>query len=176
MSPDASVDDCTVLFRALPTCPKFAAEEKRAITNFARMLAHRIANGRSFTCLITGDSELRRLNRAFLGCDYPTDVLSFPAFDSSVTLGEIAISADRANAQALSLGHPHLEELRVLILHGLLHLVGMDHEHDSGEMACAERKWRAELNLPQTLIARASASSAQRVLGRLRASKKRSSK
>ncbi len=68
----------------------------------------------------------------------------------------MAISADRAEAQAVEFGHTRMDELRILMLHGLLHLAGMDHEHDSGEMARAERKWRAELNLPEPLIARTS--------------------
>jgi probable rRNA maturation factor len=147
-------DDCTVLFRALPAHLRFSAEEKQILTNFARTLACRILDGRSFTCLITGDSELRRLNRTFLGHDYPTDVLSFPAGDIGTTVGDMAISADRAEAQAVEFGHARLDEVRILMLHALLHLAGMDHEHDSGEMARAEWRWRAELSLPEPVIAR----------------------
>ncbi|MGI8958919.1 MAG: rRNA maturation RNase YbeY [Bryobacteraceae bacterium] len=154
MSP---VDDCTVLFRDLPTHLKFSVEEKRTLTSFAHILARRVVDGRSFTCLITGDSELRRLNGTFLSHDFPTDVLSFPAYDSGNSIGEIAISADRAEAQAMKFGHARIEEVRILMLHGLLHLAGMDHEHDSGKMARAERKWRAELKLPEALIARTAA-------------------
>ncbi|MGI9075628.1 MAG: rRNA maturation RNase YbeY [Bryobacteraceae bacterium] len=151
MSP---VDDCTVLFRALPAHPKFSAEEKRILATFARTLALRIVDGRSFTCLITDDSELHRLNSTFLVHDYPTDVLSFPACNSGSSLGEIAISADRAAAQAVEFGHTRMDEIRILMLHGLLHLTGMDHERDSGEMERAEIRWRAELTLPEPLIAR----------------------
>ena len=99
------------------------------------------------TCLITTDKELRSLNRKFRGKDYPTDVLSFPAED-------IAISFDRAAAQAAERGHAVEDELRILILHGLLHLAGMDHETDSGAMARAEVKWRKRLGLPTGLIER----------------------
>jgi probable rRNA maturation factor len=159
MSPDAPVDDCKVLFRALPTHLKFSAEEKRTLTAFARTLALRVAGGRFFTCLITGDRELHRLNRTFLAHDYPTDVLSFPTGDSSASLGEMAISIDRAEAQALAFGHPRIDEVRILMLHGLLHLAGMDHKHNSTKMIRAEQKWRAEFNLPETLIARASPAS-----------------
>src|SRR5437868_8325999 len=106
MSPDAPVDDCKVLFRALPAHLKFSAQEKRVLTAFARTLALRVAGGRSFTCLITDDPELHRLNRTFLAHDYPTDVLSFPAHDCSASLGDVAISIDRAEAQALAFGHP----------------------------------------------------------------------
>jgi probable rRNA maturation factor len=151
MSP---VDDCTVLFRVFPAHLKFSAEEKRTLTSFARTLARRIVDGRSFICLITGDLELHRLNSTFLAHDYPTDVLSFPACNSGTSVGEIAISADRAEAQAVEFGHTRMDEIRILMLHGLLHLTGMDHERDSGEMERAEIRWRAELNLPEPLIAR----------------------
>jgi probable rRNA maturation factor len=161
MSP---LDDCTVLFRALPP-HRFSAEQKRALISFARSLSLRVLDGRSFTCLITGDAELRRLNRTFLARDYPTDVLSFPACEFSSSLGEVAISADRAEAQAITFGHPCIDEVRILMLHGVLHLAGMDHDQDAGEMARAERKWRTRLKLPDGLIARASISSAHRVQG-----------
>jgi probable rRNA maturation factor len=151
MSPD---DDCTVLFRDLPANLKFSAEEKRALMAFARTLARRIVDGRSFTCLITGDSELYRLNSTFLAHDYPTDVLSFPACNSGNSLGDLAISVDRAEVQAIKFGHTRMDEVRILMLHGVLHLAGMDHEHDSGEMALAEATWRTELKLPEPLIAR----------------------
>jgi probable rRNA maturation factor len=156
-----SVDDCTLLFGAIPRHLKFSAEQKRTLISFARTLAFRVLDGRSFVCLITGDSELQRLNRTFLGRDYPTDVLSFPASESRSSLGEMAISADRAEAQAVAFGHPCIDEVRILMLHGVLHLAGMDHEQDSGEMARAERKWRIKLNLPKGLIARASLPSPQ---------------
>jgi probable rRNA maturation factor len=159
MSPDAPADDCPVLFRALPRHLKFSQEEKRSLITFAHTLTRHVVDGRPFTCLITGDRELHRLNRLFLANDHPTDVLSFPASGATLSLGEMAISVDRAEAQALAFGHSRIDEIQVLMLHGLLHLAGMDHKHDCGEMARAEREWRAHLNLPETLIARASASS-----------------
>lgn len=158
------VDNCTVLFRALSPELRFSVEQKRTLVSFARTLALRVVDG-SFTCLITRDSELHRLNLAFLSHDYPTDVLSFPTCDATGSLGEMAISADRAEAQAVAFGHSRLDEVRILMLHGVLHLAGMDHEKDSGEMARAERKWRSELNLPNGLIERASTPSAERVQG-----------
>lgn len=141
----------TVLFGALPSELRFSRAEKRVLTDFARDLSRRITPGRSFDCLIADDTELRRLNLAFLGHDYPTDVLSFPDANA---LGEIAISAERADAQARALGHARMDEIRILMLHGLLHLAGMDHEHDNGEMARAEAHWRTQFDLPRTLIAR----------------------
>lgn len=141
----------TVLFGALPSELRFSQVEKRFLFDFARDLARQIAPGRAFDCLITDDAELRRLNLAFLRHDYPTDVLSFP---NANPLGEIAISIERADAQARSFGHARMDEVRILMLHGLLHLAGMDHESDAGEMARAEAHWRAQFGLPRTLIAR----------------------
>jgi len=141
----------TVLFGALPPELRFSQTQKRSLTDFARDLSSQIADGRIFDCLISDDDELRRLNLAFLGHDYPADVLSFPAENA---LGEIAISVERATAQAVAFGHTPMDEIRILMLHGVLHLVGMDHENDRGEMARAEAKWRAMFGLPRTLIAR----------------------
>ena len=119
---------------------------------FAQMVK-RIARGREIACLITDDTELRRLNRQFRGANYATDVLSFP----SEAGGEIAISLDRAAAQAAGFGHSVEDELRILMLHGLLHLSGMDHEVDQGQMARAEARWRKRLKLPPGLVERADA-------------------
>lgn len=146
--------DSTVLFRAVPKQFKLAPEEKRSLKIFAQTLSERVGDGRPWTCLLTNDSELQKLNAAFLGHDYPTDVLSFPTLSGEADLGEIAISAERANAQAEQFGHLLMNEIHILMLHGFLHLTGMDHERDNGEMARAERKWRQEFGLPSTLIAR----------------------
>ena len=118
------------------------------LRDFLTDVVQRVARGRAVTCLITTDAELRRLNREFRGKNYATDVLSFPP-------DEMAISLDRAAAQAKELGHSIDAELRILMLHGLLHLCGMDHEKDSGEMRRAETKWRKRLGLPSGLIERA---------------------
>jgi probable rRNA maturation factor len=150
-----SESDSTVLFRALPTELNLSPEEKRTVKNFARTLRTHAANGRSFTCVIADDAELRRLNRSFLGHDYTTDVLSFPSRATVGELGEFIISAERAQSQAAEFGHDRIDEICILMLHGVLHLCGMDHERDRGEMAGAEQKWRKEFGLPLTLIARA---------------------
>jgi probable rRNA maturation factor len=121
---------------------------------FLEEIARRILRGRGVVCLLTGDDELRRLNRQFRGMDYATDVLSFPP-DTGSTAGEIAISLDRASAQAAEHGHSVADEIRILMLHGVLHLTGMDHETDAGEMAEAEIRWRRRLDLPTGLIERA---------------------
>jgi probable rRNA maturation factor len=118
------------------------------LRGFLTELVKRVARGRIVTCLITTDAELRRLNRQFRGKNYATDVLSFPP-------DEMAISLDRAAEQARDLGHSLDEELRVLMLHGVLHLCGMDHEADSGQMRRAEVRWRKKFGLPEGLIERA---------------------
>lgn len=131
--------------------PGLARRNARA---FAKRLESEVARGRAFCCLITNDEELRRLNRQFRKKDYATDVLSFPALEPNGVLGEIAISFPRAKQQAAEHRHAVGEEIGVLMLHGVLHLLGMDHETDRGQMARAERKWRATLGLPAGLIER----------------------
>jgi probable rRNA maturation factor len=146
--------DSTVLFRALPLKLKLSLADKRSLKVFATNLAAQVAPGRWFTCLITNDRALADLNRAFLGNDYPTDVLSFPSGQPGSELGEVAISIERAAAQCQEFGHSLLDELRILMLHGLLHVTGMDHECDGGAMARAERLWQGVFHLPAALISR----------------------
>jgi probable rRNA maturation factor len=143
-------DGSTILFRRAP-----ASLRRRPLAAFARVLETQVARGRRFDCLISGDTELRRLNRQFRGEDHATDVLSFPSLDPGAGgLGDVAISLGRARAQARQFGHSVEDEIRILMLHGVLHLLGMDHENDGGRMARAEKRWRARLNLPSSLIAR----------------------
>lgn len=112
--------------------------------------------------LVTSSSEMRSLNRRFRGKDKPTDVLSFPAGPDAVgdSAGEIAISAEIAARNARLLGHPASAEVKILVLHGILHLYGYDHEHDHGEMAKIEERLRRKLRLPVGLIKRAESSEA----------------
>jgi probable rRNA maturation factor len=105
--------------------------------------------------LVTTSRDLRGLNRQFRGKDEPTDVLSFPLCDRSATLaGDIAISADLARHNARLLGHSPAEEIKILVLHGLLHLAGYDHERDNGKMAREESRLRKCLQLPLALLER----------------------
>jgi probable rRNA maturation factor len=107
--------------------------------------------------LLAGDATLRRLNREFRGKDKATDVLSFPAaegFACEAFAGDLAISLQTAARQAREHGHALRDEVRVLLLHGLLHLSGMDHETDRGEMAARETELRERLRLKSGLIAR----------------------
>jgi len=107
--------------------------------------------------LVTGNSAMRALHWRFCGKAKATDVLSFPCparTGSKGLAGEIAISADMAAQNAVRLGHSVALEIRVLALHGILHLAGYDHERDNGEMARKEEKLRQALRLPSALIER----------------------
>jgi probable rRNA maturation factor len=109
------------------------------------------------TVLLTTDAYLRKLNRNFRGKNKTTDVLSFPAegIGAEEIAGDLAISVPTARKQAVEQNHSLTTEIKVLILHGLLHLAGHDHDSDAGQMARRERQLRAKLGLPQGLIERA---------------------
>lgn len=100
--------------------------------------------------LIADNRRLRDLNRRFRGKNAPTDVLSFPRAEG----GDIAISAEIAQENAGRYKHSPAAELKILILHGMLHLAGHDHENDDGQMATIEARLRAQLQLPSSLIGR----------------------
>jgi probable rRNA maturation factor len=109
---------------------------------------------------VTGNSVMRGLNLRFRGKNKATDVLSFPSrqaadVDGRSFAGDIAISADFAAQNALRLGHSAALEVKVLALHGILHLAGMDHERDNGAMARKEASLRNLLRLPAGLTERA---------------------
>jgi probable rRNA maturation factor len=101
--------------------------------------------------LISGNQRLRELNRRFRRKNKPTDVLSFPRPSG----GDIAISAQIARNNARLHGHSVADELKILVLHGMLHLAGYDHESDNGRMARIEARLRVRLKLPASLIDRA---------------------
>jgi probable rRNA maturation factor len=124
------------------------AAEMRRFSRQAQALA-KVAG--EVDVLISGNRRLRELNRRFRRKDRPTDVLSFPRPAG----GDIAISADIARENAARYGHGITQELKVLVLHGMLHLAGYDHESDDGRMARAEARLRARLGLKDSLIARA---------------------
>jgi probable rRNA maturation factor len=106
--------------------------------------------------LLADDATLRRLNKSFRGKNKATDVLSFPTPPEIANhhAGDLAISLETAARQAATYGHSLRDEVRILLLHGLLHLSGKDHETDKGEMATREAELRRELRLPTTLIER----------------------
>ncbi len=106
--------------------------------------------------LVTTSAEMKSLNRRFRGKDKSTDVLSFSAEPGAQKqfAGEIAISAEIAAKNARALGHSPAQEVKILVLHGVLHLRGYDHERDHGQMAKQEEQLRAQLHLPLGLIER----------------------
>jgi probable rRNA maturation factor len=108
----------------------------------------------SMTIAIVADARVRALNRQYRKTDAATDVLSFPS-DGQGLLGDVVIAAGVARRQARAAGHPLATELRVLALHGLLHLLGYDHERDDGRMARLERRLRRRGGLVEGLIERA---------------------
>jgi probable rRNA maturation factor len=108
---------------------------------------------REVNVLVTSNEDLRDLNRRFRKKDKATDVLSFPSALDGFG-GDIAISAEIARENGESLGHGLAMELKILILHGVLHLAGFDHENDEGEMARMETRLRSQLGLNKGLIER----------------------
>jgi probable rRNA maturation factor len=106
--------------------------------------------------LLADDRMLRRLNREWRGKDKATDVLSFPAPKEMAAVfgGDLAVSLETAKRQGAAYGNSLRDEVRVLLLHGLLHLAGMDHEVDGGEMAAREAELRKRLRMRSGLIAR----------------------
>jgi probable rRNA maturation factor len=118
----------------------------------------------SVTLLVTGSRRMRQLNAQFRGKDYSTDVLSFPSpsFVEGFS-GDIAISGEMAARNARALGHPVADEVKILVLHGVLHLAGYDHASDNGQMAEKELLLRRRLGLPAALIERAAAKRSRRL-------------
>jgi probable rRNA maturation factor len=110
----------------------------------------------SVSVLVTSSRELQGLNRRFRGKNKPTDVLSFPAMPGLAPrfAGDAAISAEIAARNARRLGHTAADEIRILVLHAVLHLAGYDHEQDNGEMERKEQRLRKALGLPVGLIER----------------------
>jgi probable rRNA maturation factor len=106
------------------------------------------------TVAIVSDARVRTLNRQYRRKDKVTDVLSFPSGERGY-LGDVVIAAGVAARQAREAGHTLATELRVLALHGLLHLLGYDHERDDGRMARLERRLRRRGGLEEGLIERA---------------------
>jgi probable rRNA maturation factor len=131
-----------------------------ALARFVAKAARSVRLKGEVHVLVTSSRELRRLNRSFRRKDKPTDVLSFPPVPhlSQGLAGDVAISAEIAAKNAERLGHSTAQEIKILALHGLLHLAGYDHERDHGEMARKEQRFRRSLGLPVGLIERSNQS------------------
>lgn len=142
--------------------PGAGALSKSGLTRFFNRARAAVGLDGDVEVLLTDDATLRRLNRSFRGKNKATDVLSFPAAENPDGYagnysGDLAISLDTAARQAAAFGHSLRDEVRILLLHGLLHLTGMDHEADGGEMAAREGELRRELRLQVALIERSAA-------------------
>jgi probable rRNA maturation factor len=136
--------------------PRAARPRRRELARFLRRAAAAAGLDGEVGVLLTGDEAIRSLNRKYRRQDKATDVLSFPAGDTTDTLvGDLVISLETALRQAQERGHTLEMEIQVLLLHGLLHLAGYDHETDDGAMHRKERRLRRELGLAAGLIERA---------------------
>ena len=127
--------------------------QDRQIADFLAKLSENEAPGREIAVLVASDQFVRQANTRFRGKNSSTDVLSFPDGEDG-RLGDILISAARAERQAREYGHTVEDEVKTLILHGFLHLSGYDHEADSGEMRAKERRMRRKYGLSAGLIER----------------------
>jgi probable rRNA maturation factor len=153
---------------------RVAGTNEQALDRFVARAKRAVGLRGAVTVLVTTSRELRALNARFRGKDKPTDVLSFPARVTGERrfIGDVAISADLAAQSARRLGHSTVEEVKILALHGVLHLAGYDHEVDHGEMAQRELELRKELRLPVALIER---NGSQRFADRGRSTARRTS-
>ncbi len=105
--------------------------------------------------ILTTDKEIKKLNKLYRNIDKPTDVLSFPLDNlPRMPLGSIVISVETAKRGAKEFGHSIDDEIKLLFIHGLLHLLGYDHEIDNGEMREKEKEIIKKFNLPKSLIIR----------------------
>ena len=129
------------------------AFDENEFDRFIQSIGRQVARGQEFAIVIGSDESLRDANRRFRGKRGVTDVLSFPDGENG-RLGDILISAAQADRQAARFGHNVEDELKILTLHGLLHLLGYDHETDDGRMRRVEKRWRRKLGLPHSLTER----------------------
>lgn len=128
---------------------------QRSLTEFVAQACGAAGLKGAVTVVVTGSREMRSLNSRFRGKSQATDVLSFPPPAlSNGFAGDIAVSLDIATRSARSLGHSVGQEVQILVLHGVLHLAGYDHEGDQGEMAAREGRLRRRFKLPTGLIER----------------------
>ena len=126
------------------------------LVRFARRARTAVGLKGTVSIVIESNERMQAMNRHFRRKNKPTDVLSFPpaASVAKIHSGDIAISADIAAVNAKMLGHSVVDEIKVLLLHGMLHLAGYDHETDSGEMAAQEAKLHIRLRLPDSMTGR----------------------
>jgi probable rRNA maturation factor len=143
--------------------PRARRPRRRELARFLREAIEVTGLEGNVGVLLAGDDEIRALNRQFRGKDAATDVLSFPVADPwSGTVGDLAISLETALRQADERNETLEMEIKVLLLHGLLHLAGYDHESDDGAMRRKEMRLRRKLGLAPALIERTQADRSRR--------------
>jgi len=132
--------------------------DNRTDKNYNLPLLEQIAqtlSSREIELILTDNDEIAHINREFRDIDKDTDVLSFPSDPfPNAPLGSIIIRVDKVQSVAEELGHRPDDEMALLFIHGMLHLLGYDHEVDNGEMRDRERELVKEFNLPLSLIVR----------------------
>ncbi len=140
---------------------KIAGLNESALQRFVERARKAVGLRGTVNVLVTSSAAIRSLNGQFRSQNKATDVLSFPYHSPPSELrkrpkpaGDIAISADIARQNSVRLGHPAAQEIKILVLHGILHLAGFDHERDNGQMARKEADLRRALRLPVALIER----------------------
>ncbi len=162
LDPDLDPDELPRSAAGTPTVgtksPSLRMPSSRTLARFLSQARLAVRLRGQVSVLLTTDAAQRSLNRRFRGKNKSTDVLSFPA-DATAPgaekiAGDLSISVPAARRQAVQQGHSLATDIKVLILHGLLHLAGYDHEVDTGQMARRERTLRARLRLPGGLIER----------------------
>lgn len=133
-----------------------AGLSEAALERFVRRACHAAGVKGAVDVLVTTSRELQALNDRFRKRNKATDVLSFPPIPGmrNELAGDVAISAEIANRSARQLGHSVAQEIKILALHGILHLAGYDHENDRGQMARKETQLRTLFSLPNGLIER----------------------
>ncbi len=143
-----------------PASASRSADPLRGLAPWLTRIAPASARGDVCVALVS-DARMQALNRQFRGKDKVTDVLSFPADAAASSsppgtafLGDIVIASGVAKKQAKAAGHSLHTEIRILALHGLLHLLGFDHAADDGKMARVEARLRRKAGLPEGLIER----------------------
>ena len=135
--------------------PRAARPRRRELTRFLRDAIAAVDLQGEVSVLLTGDEAIRALNRQYRHQDKPTDVLSFPASELAAGIaGDLVISLETVQRQAAMRGHSLEMEIKILLLHGLLHLAGYDHEIDEGAMQRKELRLRRKLGLAAGLIER----------------------
>jgi probable rRNA maturation factor len=127
--------------------------KKQTLAAFAMSARRAVGVKGTVSIAVTDDSSMKALNKQFRKKNKSTDVLSFPS-DIKGHAGDIAISEEIASKQAKAFGHSLQTELKILLLHGMLHLAGYDHEIDGGKMARKESLLRKKFKLPVAMTER----------------------